>query len=108
MPIRIAYASHVCPHVGRQEMDDVVTFAEEFNRRNGITGVLAFDGFQVVQILEGPRDVVEALYDRILKDDRHEGIVTLQNHEIEVARFPDWSMIQRPIADVLMLVEDLK
>jgi hypothetical protein len=70
--------------------------------------VLAFDGFQVVQVLEGPRDAVEALYDRILKDDRHEGIVTLQKCEIETARFPNWNMIQRPIADVLMLVNDLK
>ncbi|GGD28655.1 BLUF domain-containing protein [Aureimonas glaciei] len=107
MPIRIVYASQVCPYVGRQEMHAIVSLADESNRRDGITGVVAFDEFQVIQVLEGPRDVVEALYDRILKDDRDEGILTLQKHEIETARFPDWTMIERPIADVLMLINDL-
>jgi hypothetical protein len=108
MLTRIVYASLACPDTGQAEIDAVVEKAQVFNREHGITGVLAFDGSQIVQIIEGPEEAVEALYGRIREDNRHEGVVTLTHDGIAEPHFPNWAMVRRPISDVLLLVEDLR
>jgi DNA-binding MarR family transcriptional regulator len=106
--IRIVYASHAIPEIGQAEIDNIVATAAEHNSRYGITGVLAFDGFQIIQVLEGNAEQVEALYRRIIADKRHEGVVTLLHERIEERRFSEWSMVRLPIAQVLVLVEEIR
>lgn len=45
-----------------------------------------------MQVLEGGRDSVNALYNRIVRDARHERIVVLHYEEISERRFGGWTM----------------
>ncbi|RYG96890.1 MAG: BLUF domain-containing protein [Alphaproteobacteria bacterium] len=107
MPVRIIYASQARSDLRQSDIDEVVRLSVIKNGERGITGVLAFDGNQIVQILEGPQEAIENLYGRIQVDCRHQGVVTLANHEIDRPHFPDWTMVKRSIVDVLLLVNDL-
>ena len=61
--------------------------ARKFNQAHGITGLMVFDGERFVHLLEGPRDAVFALLEKIRLDPRHTDMKTLHYAAQEQARF---------------------
>jgi hypothetical protein len=47
-----------------------------------------------MQVLEGGRSTVNALYNQIVRDDRHQDVVLLHYEEISARRFSSWTMGQ--------------
>jgi EAL domain-containing protein (putative c-di-GMP-specific phosphodiesterase class I) len=75
--------------------DKVVAMSKHFadrNRHRDITGMLVFDGEFFMQVLEGPRQRVSALYDLIQTDPRHEEVVTVLEEPIYRRTFDDWGL----------------
>ena len=66
--------------------------SREKNTRLGITGMLLYKSGNVMQVLEGPDDAVRKLIKTINADDRHHGVITLLERQIEQREFPDWTM----------------
>uniref|UniRef100_UPI0032B1793D BLUF domain-containing protein n=1 Tax=uncultured Aquincola sp. TaxID=886556 RepID=UPI0032B1793D len=64
------------------------------NPRQGVTGVLCFSSGIFMQVLEGGRMAVNALYNKIVADPRHTDVVLLDYAEIRERRFAGWSMGQ--------------
>jgi hypothetical protein len=85
----IAYPGPAAPDA----LASLVAEARAKNERLGITGVLLQHRGEYVQLLEGERDVVQALYnDAILQDGRHRGVTLCWEQPIAVRSFSDWSM----------------
>ena len=105
--IRLTYASRLSPNCGDRCIDEIVEASAPSNRSLGITGVLAVDGGRVLQILEGPEDLVLPLFEHIRRDDRHIGVVELGRVNIEKPHFDGWGMVRRPMADAVMFAEML-
>lgn len=75
--------------------DDILAIVRESQVRNsrlGITGLLCYDGTHFFQIIEGPANTIDALYDAIRNDPRHTDIHTLSEVDVTVRSFSDWSM----------------
>jgi hypothetical protein len=71
---------------------DILSVARRKNALVGVTGALMFNSACFIQILEGKRDAVERIYERIRCDTRH-GVVTLLSFESIAERaFGNWSM----------------
>ncbi|MCA9738410.1 MAG: BLUF domain-containing protein, partial [Gemmatimonadetes bacterium] len=66
--------------------------ARATNTRLGVTGLLLFHEGSFIQVLEGPPDVVEALYARIETDPRHGGALVLSRGLVEERSFGEWRM----------------
>ena len=63
------------------------------NERDGITGILFAAGGLFYQVIEGPPDKVDALYDKIAHDQRHNDVLLLSAEEdVQDRLFPDWAM----------------
>ena len=62
------------------------------NSRNGITGLLSFDGQNFLQLLEGPKAIVRATVQRISTDSRHYNVKMILDVPITARRFADWGM----------------
>lgn len=93
----VIYVSNRCAHVSdREVIDGIVLPAGLKNRRLGITGVLWFSNKRFLQIIEGPRDAVESVYDAIQKDDRHQQIDTISSSPIAERSFNRWGMRALP------------
>lgn len=107
MLVRIIYASQACPGVGYPEIDAVAHDSVQANALNGITGALAFDSKMIIQVIEGPAGAVDSLYQRILNDSRHQGVVILSRQEIGERFFREWMMVRQPIAEFMMIVDSL-
>jgi hypothetical protein len=58
----------------------------------GISGALYFDGIRFLQTLEGAADTVNALYETIRADPRHEDVALLQREPVASRRFGAWGM----------------
>lgn len=95
--IRLVYASKATfcdQHVGarHRKVDEIIRQAQARNIQDGVTGVLCFDNGCFFQALEGERDVVEDLYDRILEDERHQDVWLLWKRPVVKRLFDKWSM----------------
>ena len=67
--------------------------ARDNNREIDVTGVLMASGNLLFQVLEGPAEAVDSLYEKITRDTRHTHVVLLgSEHSVTDRLFPDWAM----------------
>ena len=62
------------------------------NARNGVSGALMFNAGLFAQALEGKLAAVEATFERIQCDARHDDVRILQFEPVAARRFDAWSM----------------
>ena len=62
------------------------------NPANGITGVLVVTQTHFLQVLEGPFESLNATFEKIARDTRHEGTQLISFTEIKERKFADWAM----------------
>ena len=71
MPYSIIYQSKAQENLSITEIDSMLLKAKRFNKANDITGCIMYFNDQFIQILEGEKSVITALYTIIEKDSRH-------------------------------------
>ena len=94
MLVRLMYASRVAEGLKPDALNAILRKSTLNNPPAGITGVLCFSGSVFLQVLEGGRSQVSALYNRIAADARHHDVVLLSYEEIAERRFAGWAMGQ--------------
>ena len=94
MLVRLMYASRAQVAITAETLSAILKTSRERNPAHGVTGVLCFSGETFMQVLEGGRSQVNALYNRIARDERHHDVVLLNYEEIGERRFTGWSMGQ--------------
>jgi hypothetical protein len=106
MLVRLLYASRAVDDVSQEELMTILAQSTAHNPASGITGVLCASGRLFLQLLEGGRMQVNALYNQIVADPRHKDVVILSYEEISERRFANWSMglvnLERVNASVLL------
>ena len=96
MLVRLMYASRAAEHIGVDDLAAILKVSKANNPAAGITGVLCscLSNGIFMQVLEGGRDAVNALYNRITRDERHRDPTLLTYEEIGQRSFAGWSMGQ--------------
>jgi hypothetical protein len=94
MLVRLMYASRAAPAVDHEELLAILKKSKANNPKEGVTGVLCFSEGIFLQVLEGGRNPVNRLYNRITQDARHTDVVLLNYEEVEERCFSGWSMGQ--------------
>lgn len=98
MLVRLMYASRATDAVDHEALLGILRQSKAGNANLGITGVLCFSEGIFLQVLEGGRMQVNALYNRIAADKRHRDVVLLTYEEIGERSFAGWSMGQVNLA----------
>jgi len=90
------YASRAAATVDVEALATILRQSKENNLLAGVTGVLCFcsNARVFLQVLEGGRGAVSAVYNRIAQDPRHGEVVLLSYEEIGERSFASWSMGQ--------------
>ena len=91
------------------ELERLIAYSRASNERHGITGVLLHVKDTFFQILEGPQDVIEELFGKILLDDRHTKVTRIIFEPIPRRFFNDTSMALATLSPAelaTMLAED--
>jgi Sensors of blue-light using FAD len=94
MLVRLMYASRATDKINPEALNAILRKSMANNPTVGVTGVLCFSGSIFLQVLEGGRTQVSALYNRITRDPRHHDAVLLSYEEISERSFAGWAMGQ--------------
>ena len=86
---RLVYMSTAVGVLRAEELDRIYLRAKTVNAGAGITGLLLFYDGVFLQALEGPAAGVMSLAERLRKDRRHSGMITLESQTIEQRAFPE-------------------
>ncbi len=100
MLVRLLYASRSAKPMAAEVVESILVKSRKHNPEMGITGILCQSGDVFMQVLEGGRDAVNALYNQIVRDTRHQGVCVLHYEEIVERRFAGWTMGQVNLARV--------
>jgi hypothetical protein len=99
MLIRLLYISRAVGAITTTMTGSILASARVHNRVAGITGVLCQGQGLFIQILEGERSTVNRLYATLIKDKRHQDVELVAIEEIQMRRFPEWSMAHVVISE---------
>jgi len=89
---QISYCSRPADGVHLQDTQEILSAAQARNRSACITGCLVYRHDLFVQVLEGDREVLSRVVQKIFADERHRDIVLLGCRRIEQRSFAEWSM----------------
>jgi hypothetical protein len=94
MLVRLLYASRSASDIDETLITAILEHSRTYNLEHGITGILCAytPGNVFLQLLEGGRAAVNALYANILRDPRHSDVTLLDYAEIAERRFASWRM----------------
>ena len=92
MLVRLMYASRAADSVNQNELVAILKKSKANNPSLGVTGVLCFSAGIFLQVIEGGRSPVSALYNKIANDPRHRDVVLLSFEEVGERSFAGWSM----------------
>ena len=89
----LSYISKDLTNGDAAEIGKILEHSRRNNRRAGVGGFLVqFNGW-FFQVLEGPKEAVEALYERIAGDPRHGAVRIVLRMERETPHFQGWDMM---------------
>ncbi|MGC1515867.1 MAG: BLUF domain-containing protein [Maribacter sp.] len=89
---QLTYTSMARPDISSKEISDILAVAQANNQRSEITGCLVFHKGVFVQIIEGVREGVFAMYDKIQTDARHLNVSLVWEGSCLERIFPTWEM----------------
>ena len=95
---RMLYVSTAVGPVTTAVTGTILQSATSHNAAHGITGVLCQGRGVYLQVLEGERHQINALYERIALDKRHCNVVLRQQEDISHRRYGKWAMAHVDIA----------
>jgi hypothetical protein len=94
MLVRLLYASQSAQPLTHDVVESILAQSRSHNPERGITGILCFGDDIFMQVLEGSRDQVSALFSEICRDPRHQRVTLMHFAEISEREFSGWTMGQ--------------
>jgi hypothetical protein len=92
MIYQIIYGSTETRAFTSLELAELLRKARINNAGLGITGMLLYHDRSFMQILEGDKEKVDALFDKIQRDSRHGGVTVFCRSQSVQREFGEWSM----------------
>ena len=90
--LSLIYVSSSVREMDAEELLGILKVSRENNVAKDVTGLLLYKGGNFMQALEGPDDVVMALYEKIKNDPRHKDVSIISTEQIQKRQFPAWEM----------------
>lgn len=88
---RLIYYSERNPSAP-MDLPSLLRVCHRNNAAANLTGILFYNGRSFLQVLEGGRAEVSAIYHRIATDRRHFNIILISCYDARERLFPAWSM----------------
>lgn len=71
----ISYVSTAHIDLQEQEVNVIMNQTNKFNKTRNISGILLYNDRNFFQLIEGDKKTIEDLYEKIIKDSRHQNII---------------------------------
>lgn len=109
---RLSYISRESRSLSPLDIANIEVLSTFNNKKNEISGILIFFDEFIFQILEGPDEKVNHLFNDLIKEDeRHSNILKLEDRPIEERQFKDWGLetiqLDRDDSNILMPIRKM-
>lgn len=88
----MVYASRATVPFSDDMLRELLNVARERNTAVNVTGALYYTERSFFQVLEGPREAVLEIFERIGRDKRHDNVALLRRREVTTRSFEHWAM----------------
>jgi hypothetical protein len=105
MLTRLLYVSKPVGPITTFVTSSILEVCSVNNKKAEITGVLCQGSGIYMQVIEGKRSAINALYSRIISDKRHNQIELLSFEEVGQRRYGQWSMAQVQLSIIDPMVQ---
>ena len=78
-----------------QQIQEILEVSQVNNDQDQITGILLYSETKFVQYLEGDKEKLDLLYQKIKRDSRQVGAMKLMSKPLEKRLFPSWAMAHK-------------
>ena len=104
MLTRLLYVSKPVGPITTYVTSSILEVCSVNNKKAEITGVLCQGSGIYMQVIEGQRSVISALFSKIIADKRHNTVELLSVEEIQKRQYGQWSMalVQLSINDPMV------
>ena len=89
---QLIYISQSTRKMSNPELLQIHTTAQDNNATIDVTGSLFYNGGWFLQVLEGPKDTLTRLYNKIEKDPRHKNSRIIYDEPAKFRTFTRWTM----------------
>jgi len=89
---RLLYISSASRNLSNDDLHEILDKAQQNNAKLDVTGMLVYMDGNFVQFLEGSKENVMALYNKIQRDDRHRDVLIIDQADVSGRFFESWSM----------------
>jgi Sensors of blue-light using FAD len=93
----LVYVSSAVKPFTPLELMQLLTISRTNNEAAAVTGMLLYKSGNFMQVLEGEEEAVRQIHERIVRDPRHSGLLTLLQQGQAARDFPAWSMAFRDL-----------
>jgi Sensors of blue-light using FAD len=83
MLIELIYHSLSRQSVSEEAIRQILKTSKDFNSKNDISGYLLYYQNEFLQIIEGEKEIVYALFKKIKSDQRHSNVLLIKESEIK-------------------------
>src|SRR5688572_12980573 len=80
--LSLLYVSTSIKLFSEEELLEMLKVSRDNNKALDITGLLLYKGGNFMQVLEGPDEVVNSLYEKIKIDPRHKDVTVISSEQI--------------------------
>jgi hypothetical protein len=89
---QLIYLSRATQPFSVEDLLALRRISEKNNRGRDVTGCMLYSDRNFIQLLEGPAEAVDALFEKIGRDPRHTDIVVVHDRPAERRAYPSWWM----------------
>ncbi|MEE4244304.1 MAG: BLUF domain-containing protein [Kangiellaceae bacterium] len=104
--VELVYTSQSISLLDEGDVDSILDGAHEKNAKLNISGILIYNDGVFLQLIEGPRDSINQLFQSISHDARHFDINLISFSEVTQRNFESWEMGNLKNAETDGLVSD--
>jgi Sensors of blue-light using FAD len=95
--ISLIYVSRSTESFHEHEIPDLLQQARIANAKQQVTGMLLYIHGSFLQVLEGPPDLVDALFSKLLTDNRHTQLRVIAREPLPERAFEGWTMMHKTL-----------
>jgi hypothetical protein len=100
MLYHVIYFSKAIGIMEKEDLHLLLKQSREWNAGHQLTGMLVYirgnalskDSGRFMQVLEGPQEEVEYMFNLIKQDARHHRVTLIKHEPLQKRNFPDWQM----------------
>lgn len=89
---QLIYVSQATSSIQLDEIENILEASRANNQVEQVTGMLMYKDRLFIQILEGQKDDVFSVYNRVKDDSRHQGVQIIEELEVPKRQFDQWIM----------------